>query len=533
MVNFLSDSCFLLPEFYSFFFFFFFFASSFCLTFFFFNENFFRAYLSYFIVFSFYLLYLISDCFFYSVFFSKVILSGSLDISEYILFSKFILVILLLVFLVTKICYYDFGHLSNKEEFIGEKFLFIEFEFFLLLLLVLISSLFIVSSSNCLSFYLSLELQSLVFYTLVGLNRNSLLSLEASVKYIIVGILASGFLLFGLSLLYFSTSILDFHSFNELRRVMPWKSFACCYSDTLSFIIFGTLLIFFGFFFKLSIFPFHLWTPNVYDGSPTLVMILISLIGKYPILFFMAKFSILMGIRAYKFIPPAFFTVNLSSSIFLVALITIFIGSIGGIIQTRIKRMWGYSALVNFGFILIGFSIFNVLGFSVSLSYLIVYTLISIPFLLSLSLTKYRADKFWAEFQHIIQWSNIRFNNVTVYLSLCLLLVSFLSIPPFPNFIIKYYTIYIIYRAFSRFGFIDLFIIFLLSLISSFYYLRLYRLITAEFNYYNRFNSIIFFYSVGLLKQFVLIVFLIFIFVYTVFYSYDLFYYIFFMLRNF
>jgi len=190
------------------------------------------------------------------------------------------------------------------------------------------------ASQDFLAFYLTLELQSFCFYILAATRRTSQYSTESGLKYFILGAIASGFLLFGGSLLYGATGSLCFSDWMLLSQV-----------DRSTFFILGMVFLFVGFLFKLSAFPFHVWTPDVYEGAPTFITAFFALVPKIAVL---ALFFKLLSTSFYTSIEqwqPLLVTAAIGSML---------IGALRALGQQRLKRLFAYSTIAHVGFILLG-----------------------------------------------------------------------------------------------------------------------------------------------------------------------------------
>ena len=426
-----------------------------------------------------------------------VLFYGAYDISYFTSFAKLLVSIAFLFYLFTLHTYYA-GNVNSK--FYGFS---MSFESFFLMFLALLASIFIVSSANFLSFYLSLELQTLILYVLVSMNRTSATSTEGGLKYLILGALSTGLLLFGISLFYGLTSLINFFEISIFFSLLKYSAghlFAGLISISLIF-------IFFSFFFKFSIFPFHLWTPDVYEGSPTPIMVFIAVFGKFSILFLLIKLLLLLDL------PNNIFTMGIIPSFIIdmflfFSFVTVLVGSVGGLFQSKIKRLWGYSAITNLGFIFLGLSTFSVLGFSAAALYLSFYTLLNFIFFTFYTSVKFRTGFVWSDLRYLGQLGYSRVVSLPFYYTMCFVLVSFLSFPPLLNFIMKVYVLWAVYYDLTYPTVYPIILFLLVNLIASFYYLRLYRffLVQSKDEY---FYPPIFYKSVSYSSYFILFIFLV------------------------
>jgi NADH-quinone oxidoreductase subunit N len=223
---------------------------------------------------------------------------------------------------------YSRKYLEDRDLFRGE--------FFLLGLFSLLGQIVMISGNNFLTLYLGLELMSLSLYAVIGLRRNATQSNEAAMKYYVLGALASGFLLYGISMLYGATGAL------ELNEVL--KAIASGHINEIV-LLFGVVFIVAGVAFKMGAVPFHMWVPDVYQGAPT-AMTLLTGGGPKVAAFAWAVRFLVMGL-----LPLA---VDWQQMLIILAALSLIVGNITGIVQRNVKRMLAYSAISNMGFVLLG-----------------------------------------------------------------------------------------------------------------------------------------------------------------------------------
>ena len=231
-------------------------------------------------------------------------------------------------------------------------------EFFILGLFAAIGMMVLISAHNLLTVYLGLELLSLSLYAMVAMDRDSITASEAAMKYFVLGALASGMLLYGMSMIYGVAGSLDLSLIAE-------KTFAA--SDDLLF-TFGLVFVLIGIAFKLGVAPFHMWVPDVYQGAPTPVTLFIGSAPK------LAAFA--MAIRLLTD-GLGGLSAHWQPMLILLAVTTMALGNIVAIAQTNLKRMLAYSTIAHMGFLLLGIIAANAIGYAASMFYVIVYALMS------------------------------------------------------------------------------------------------------------------------------------------------------------
>jgi NADH-quinone oxidoreductase subunit N len=227
-----------------------------------------------------------------------------------------------------------------------------------LTLFALLGQLVLISASNLITLYLGLELMALSTYGLVAMRHSSGLSSEAAIKYFVLGALASGFLLYGMSMIYGVTGSLDL--LEILRSLLDPRINHLIMAFGLVFIVAGVA-------FKFGVVPFHMWVPDVYQGAPTAVTLLIAAAPK------LAAFALLFRLLINTLLP---LISDWQPMLMILAVLSLVIGNITAIAQTNIKRMLAYSAIAQMGFVLLGMlSIFDDHAFSASMFYVIAYVI--------------------------------------------------------------------------------------------------------------------------------------------------------------
>ena len=342
---------------------------------------------------------------------------------------------------------------------ISEKYRSIEslyiFEYPLLILFSILGMLVMLSSNDFITLYLGLELQSLALYVLAATKKDSLKSSEAGLKYFILGALASGFFLFGASLLFGITGTTSYTvlSFNTLNP-----------NDVSLLLIFSIVLIISSIAFKLSIAPFHMWTPDVYEGAPTSITAFFAIVPK------IAAIGVLMRILYIALIDIHAVWLQL---VLVLGLLSIFVGAFGALLQKNIKRLMAYSAISNIGYIFLALSIGSQLGLEASLIYITVYSISAIgvfTFILSMEKDNIMLDE-------IVSFSGLSKSNPFYAVCLSILLLSMAGLPPLAGFIAKFY----VFKAVVISGYMWIAVIGIIgSVISAYYYLNIIKVMYLD-----------------------------------------------------
>jgi len=328
-------------------------------------------------------------------------------------------------------------------------------EFYVLALFSLLGQMVMISGNNFLIIYLGLELMSLSLYALVALRRNHSVSTEASMKYFILGALASGFLLYGISMLYGATGSLDL---TEVAKVTA--------SGTVNktVLVFGVVFVVAGLAFKLGVVPFHMWVPDVYQGAPTAVTLLLGAAPK------LATFAICIRLLVEGLFPLA---VDWQQMITVLAVLSMAVGNITAIVQTNLKRMLAYSTIAQMGFMLLGMLSGVVNGnmsaaanaYSSAMFYSITYVLTTLGTfgtILLLSRSGFEAES-------IDDFKGLNQRSPWFAFVMLILIFSLTGIPPTVGFYAKLSVL----QAVLGTGQVWLAVVsVLLSLIGAFYYLR-------------------------------------------------------------
>ena len=302
----------------------------------------------------------------------------------------------------------------------------------ILVLIVGLSSLFLVSSIDWFSIYLVLELQTFTLFILVAVKKNSLYSTEASLKYFVLGAVSSGLFLFGCVLLY---GLIGSTSVQEINSNLT--------ADV------GKILVTISLLFKLSVVPFHMWAPDVYEGSPTIITALLTTVPKIGV------FSILVQIGP------------VTNVVLICAVLSIVYGAIGALNQTKVKRLLAYSGIGHMGFILFGIAIGSFESIQAGLIYMIIYVLMSIcsfSILLSLNLTK----------DFIIEVKELSIINPVVAWTLAFVFLSTAGIPPLAGFLSKWL---VLLSGVSSGYYLICSIIVVSSIIAGVYYVRVVQIV--------------------------------------------------------
>lgn len=338
-------------------------------------------------------------------------------------------------------------------------------EFFLLVLFNVLGLCFFLSAENFLLIYLGLELHSLTLAILFSLRYFSKYSTEAALKYFIVGSFTTSLFLFGVGFLYGLFGTIHLESLSYLCY-FGLSDFLSTDEYLLNSICFALGLIIVAFLIKLGIAPFHMWTLDVYEGAPMLVTLYALVVPKIAYIGFLVK--LFFYFSSFGFIFFDFFKYG--------GILSLMLGTVGAMVQTKIKRILAYSAISNFGYILLSLSFGNFDGVLACLLFLVVYVCVTCNiFFILILLISYKDN---LEIKSIFQLRGL-INSGQSYLAFlfALLLFTLASIPPSNIFIAKYLLLYSIIEEFSTISVMILLFIVLSNIFSCFYYIRMIRLI--------------------------------------------------------
>jgi NADH-quinone oxidoreductase subunit N len=338
--------------------------------------------------------------------------------------------------------------LNTSKNYITDKKLD-KFEYPIIILLSILGMFFMVSSNDIIVFYLGLELQSLSLYILASIDRDNLKSSESGIKYFILSALSSGLLLYGCSLLYGFSGSTNFDLIaNELNKENIGA-------------VFAMVFILVGLAFKISAVPFHMWTPDVYEGAPTSITSYFAVVPKVAGLAVLIKFM---------FIPFSNILSEWQTIIIFISIASMILGAVAAISQKNIKRLLAYSSIGHIGYALAGVATGNVSGYQSAIVYISIYVIMNIGIFSCLYLLK--KDGEYKE--NISDLSGVSKKHPLLAISFLIILFSLAGIPPLGGFFAKFY----IFSAVLEQQMFTLAIIGLLTtVISAFYYLKIIKII--------------------------------------------------------
>jgi len=334
--------------------------------------------------------------------------------------------------------------LKDRGMFVGE--------FYVLGLFAVLGMLIMVSANNFLTIYLGLELQALCLYALVAFDRDSKKGAEAAMKYFVLGALGSGMLLYGVSMIYGATGSIEFGPVAQAVAEQGMDN---------TVLVFGVVFLVVGLGFKLGAVPFHMWVPDIYEGAPTPVVLLLGSAPKIAA-FALAIRMLVDGLQAIH--------ADWQGMLLILAVLSMGLGNVVAIAQTNIKRMLAYSTISHVGFVLLGLLAGSAQGYAAAMFYAIVYAVMAagaFGILLILSRKGFDAE-------NLDDLKGLNDRDSWYAAMMALVMFSMAGVPPTVGFIAKL----LVLEAVVRIDLVWLAVVAVIfSIIGAFYYLRVVKLI--------------------------------------------------------
>ena len=324
-----------------------------------------------------------------------------------------------------------------------------KFEYPIIILLSILGMFFMVSANDLILFYLGLELQSLSLYILASIDRDNLRSTESGIKYFVLSALSSGLLLYGCSLLYGFTGTTNFELIaGQLNKENTGA-------------VFAMVFILVGLAFKVSAVPFHMWTPDVYEGAPTSITSYFAVVPKIAGLALLIKFM---------FVPFSNILLEWQTIIIFISIASMILGAVAAMTQKNFKRLLAYSSIGHIGYALAGVATGAISGYQSTIVYISIYVIMNIGAFSCLYLLK--KDGEYKE--NISDLSGISKKHPLLAISLLIILFSLAGVPPLGGFFAKFYVfVAVLEKQMYALAIIGL----LTTVMSAFYYLKIIKTI--------------------------------------------------------
>ncbi len=318
-------------------------------------------------------------------------------------------------------------------------------EYPILILSSILGMMVMISSNDLIVFYMGLELQSLALYVLASFNRDNILSTESGLKYFVLSALSSGLLLYGCSLVY---GFAETTNFNEILNNSSGSQYG---------LTFGLVFILVGLAFKISAVPFHMWAPDVYQGSPTSITLFFAILP---------KIAALTAFIRFLYVPFVEMIDQWQLIVVFISIASMLFGAIAAIGQKNLKRLIAYSSISHMGYALAGLSPGTNQGIQSSITYIAIYLSMNLAFFCCLFMLR-RNEKYY---ENIEDLSGLSKNHPILSFSMLIILFSLAGIPPLAGFFAKFYVFMAVIEQSMYF----LAVVGLLStVVATFYYLRI------------------------------------------------------------
>lgn len=366
------------------------------------------------------------------------------------------------------VCFFSSLYFFIISDFLNE-YKLTSFEYLLILMFAVLGLMLLCSSNDLLIAYLAIELVSLSLYVLAAFRKTSSYSAEAGVKYLVTGAISSAFFLLGSSFMYAYSGTINITDFWLIMSGEGWFITHQTFNLLEPFLEIGLMFIIFSLFIKLALAPFHVWSLDVYEGSPTISTFFFAVISKLSFFVFLVRISYIAVFKYYE--VWQFYGI-------VIALFSVFVGSFGGLRQRKLKTLLAYSSVSHMGYALLAFSAGTRFGAEMLLFYLVIYMLsgLSVWFvILATRISRKRyTDKFSKELGDL---ALLRKSNPALALSLTLVMFSIAGIPPLVGFFAKMGIFLAVLHA--KYYFVALLAI-LCSVVSTFYYIRIIKILYFE-----------------------------------------------------
>jgi NADH-quinone oxidoreductase subunit N len=366
------------------------------------------------------------------------------------------------------VCFFSALYFFIIADFLKDNKL-TSFEYLLILLFAVLGLMLLCSSNDLITAYLSIELVSLSSYTLAAFRKTSSYSAEAGVKYLVTGAISSAFFLLGSSFMYASSGTINITDFWWLMSNEGWFNTGTTDSLLEPFLEIGLAFIIFSLFIKLALAPFHVWSLDVYEGSPTISTFFFAVITKLSFFVFLVRISYVAAFKYYE--VWQFYGI-------IIALLSVFVGSFGGLRQRKLKTLLAYSSVSHMGYTLLAFSAGSRFGAEMLLFYLVIYMLSGLGVWFVVLATQVNRKRYTDKFsKELGDFALLRKSNPALAVSLTLTMFSMAGIPPLVGFFAKMGVFLSVLHA--KYYFVALLSI-LCSVVSTFYYIRIIKILYFE-----------------------------------------------------
>ena len=366
------------------------------------------------------------------------------------------------------ICFFSAFYFFMIADFLKE-YKLTSFEYLLIILFAVLGLILLCSSNDLLTAYLSIELISLSSYVLAAFKKTSSYSAEAGIKYLVTGAISSAFFLLGSSFMYVYSGSINISDFWLILSNEGWFNSNENLGLLEPFFEIGLTFILFSLFIKLALAPFHIWSLDVYEGSPTISTFFFAVITKLSFFVFLTRLNYIATFKYHE--AWQFYGV-------VIALFSVFVGSFGGLRQRKLKTLLAYSSVSHMGYALLAFSAGSRFGAEMLLFYLIIYMLSGLAVWFVILATRVHRKRYTEKFnKELGDLVLLRKSNPALAISLSLTMFSIAGIPPLVGFFAKMGVFLSVLHV--KYYFVSLFAI-LCSVVSTFYYIRIIKILYFE-----------------------------------------------------
>ena len=390
-----------------------------------------------------------------------LLVSSSLASNNFVVYDYLSFLVKLVLCLVS-LFFLMITNIAFRDEPVNNNF-----EYIILIVTSILGLLLLCSSNDLILAYLAIELQSVAFYIMSAFKKNSNYSVESGLKYFIIGSLSSAFFLFGSSLIYGCTGSLNF---DDLNMFLSLNSIDAFLANKLLLVSIGFIILCISILIKLAAAPFHFWSLDVYEGSPNSTTFFFAVVPK------IGLFLLLIRICYVGFYNM--FTDQYQVYFFIFAILSIFIGSLGGLEQRKIKTLLAYSSISHTGYLLLSFSSGNVEGIQMMFYYLVIYMISGLClWSVYMFLRQKRSKYFDKTNKELGDLALLKESNSMLALIFAITLFSLAGIPPLVGFLAKIGIFLTVIKSSAH---LVATLSILLSVISTFYYIRLIKILYFE-----------------------------------------------------
>lgn len=394
--------------------------------------------------------------------FNEDLCFSKLTNSNYFIINDYLSFIVKLIICLVSVIFLLIINIAFRDEPVNNNF-----EYVVLIVISILGSLLLCSSNDLMLAYLAIELQSVAFYIMAAFKKNSSYSIESGLKYFIIGSLSSIFFLFGSSLIYGCVGSLNFDDLNMFLSLSSMDNYLL---HKLDLVYIGFIILCISIFIKLAVAPFHFWSLDVYEGSPNSTTFFFAVVPKIGLFLLLTRICYTGFYHIFGEQYQIYF--------FMIAILSIFVGSFGGLDQKKLKTLFAYSSISHTGYLLVSFSSGSTEGIQLMFYYLVIYMISGLCFWSVYMFIKQKRNRYFDKTnKELGDLVLLKESNPMLAFILSITLFSIAGIPPLVGFLAK---IGIFLSLIQCSAYLIALISILLSVISTFYYIRLIKILYFE-----------------------------------------------------